>query len=398
VTGFIFKSTTVVMKFLEKIFDSNLKITGAENIPDAPVLFVANHFTRAETFILPYMMHRAVKRKVRSLADDKIFVGALGKYLSSMGTIATNDPNRNRTIIGDLLTGKSDWLIYPEGIMVKNKHVVKAANYHVNMPGGKQRRIKTGSAVLAIKAELLKKNFFKLGEENNSKEIAKLKKHYFIDDEDNISPKNLHIVPITINYYPIRPGNNSIHSITKRFVKKLSDRILEELEIEGNIITNSEVIIKFGEAINVYDYIKPKRQLVHKLPFVSGEVKNNLLINYYRYRLTNSFMDEIYGNVELNMDHIFACSLYYYHKDEIDRSALKNLIYVNARDIKKLGKFEMHHSIDKDLAMVFMAKENIFYDSIIKLAIDQGIISKEHDHYFINRKKFKDFIDFHQGR
>ncbi len=145
------------MKFLEKLFDSNLKISDEHNIPNTPIIFVANHFTRAETFILPYMMDRLLKRRVRSLADKKVFVGALGKYLASMGTIATDDKQRNAKIIGDLLTGNADWLIYPEGIMVKNKHVIKKGYYQISMPNGSMLKVKTGAAVLAIKAELIKR-------------------------------------------------------------------------------------------------------------------------------------------------------------------------------------------------------------------------------------------------
>lgn len=397
-TGFIFKSTSVVMKFLERIFDSNLKISGAENLPDTPIIFVANHFTRAETFIVPYMMDRLVNKKVRSLADHNIFIGALGKYLSSMGTIATDNVDRNKIIIGDLLTGKADWLIYPEGIMVKNKLVTKKGYYQVTMPDGSHRKVKTGAAVLAIKAELIKKQLYNLSELSQYQEIEVIRESYFINKDSKISPKNIHIVPITINYFPIRPGQNSIHKISKRFLKNLSKRVSEELEIEGNIITNAEIEVKFGEAINIYNYIKPRRKLTDKLPLVSNDTKNNLLINYYRYRLTNNFMKTIYDNVQLNMDHIFACSLFYAHKNDIDRNMLKDLIYVNARQIKKLNSFALHHSVDENLAMIFMADGNNYYDSTLALAIEQKIITKEHEKYHINHKKFNDDLGFHQAR
>ena len=397
-TGFIFKSTSVVMKFLEKLFDSNLKISDEHNIPNTPVIFVANHFTRAETFILPYMMDRLLKRRVRSLADKKVFVGALGKYLASMGTIATDDKQRNAKIIGDLLTGNADWLIYPEGIMVKNKHVIKKGYYQISMPNGSMLKVKTGAAVLAIKAELIKREIFALAELNQQQAIKNIREKYFISDKAKISPKNIHIVPVTINYFPIRPGNNSIHTISKKFLKNMSGRISEELEIEGNIITNAEVEVRFGQAINIYEYIKTKRKLIDKLPLVNKDIKNNFLINFYRYRLTNKFMEIIYNNVQLNMDHIFACALYYAHKDIIERSVLKNLIYVNAKDIRKLDYFSLHKSIDQDLTMIFMAEENIYYDSILALAIEQKIITKEHGRYFINQEKYNEIADFHQSR
>lgn len=387
------------MKFLESIFDSNLKVSGVENIPDTPVLFVANHFTRSETFILPYMMHKALGRKVRCLADKNLFVGGLGAYLESMGTVATDNPKRNNIIIGDLLANKNDWIIYPEGVMVKNKRIIKkSANYFIQFPDGKTKRVKTGAAVLAIQTELIKKQIFNLGVRQEEEKIQEIKNEYFIGDKENISPKNLHIVPININYYPIRPGKNKIKNIIEKFISDLPSRIAEELEIEGNLITGSEVTISFGHALNIYDELRNNRRLIYKLPIFTSEQRNKLLINFYRYRLTTKFMALIYENAAINMDHIFACSLYYVNQAKIKRSALKNLIYVNARDIKKLAKFHLHHSVDEDLMKLFMNNDNIYYDSVFKLAIEQEIIRKDQENYYVNLDKFNNFNDFHYGR
>jgi esterase/lipase/1-acyl-sn-glycerol-3-phosphate acyltransferase len=399
VTGFIFKTTGIAMKFLESIFDSNLNVTGVENIPDTPVLFVANHFTRSETFILPYMMHKALGREVRCLADKSLFVGKLGSYLESMGTVATDNAKRNNIIIGDLLANRNDWIIYPEGVMVKNKRIVKrSGNYFIQFPDGRLSRVKTGAAVIAIKTELLKKQIFNLGLQKQEKKISEIKKEYFIKDGENICPKNLHIVPININYYPIRPGENKIKNLVQRFIGDLPARIAEELEIEGNLITGAEVTISFGKPLNIYDELKSKRRFIYKLPIFTSEQRNKLLINFYRYRLTTKFMSLIYENAAINMDHVFACSLYYVNKAQIERSVLKNLIYVNARDIKRLGKFRLNHSIDVDLVKLFMNKDNIYYDSVFALALKQGIIRKDKERYYVNLDKFNNFNDFHYGR
>lgn len=385
------------MKLLEKLLNSNLNVVGTENIPDTPVLFVANHFTRAETFILPYMLHRFTKKKVRSLADDTVFVGALGKYLRSMGTVSTSDPNRNEIILGDLITGRHDWLIYPEGIMVKNKHILKKRHYMLQT-SNKTRRIYTGSAILSLKAELLKKELLIAQDIHDAEMVSSLYKKYFISEQDNINPKPLHIVPITINFYPIRPGKNPIYSLAKRFINNTSDRIMEEIEIEGNILTNAEVVLHFSKAINIYEYIKKERRLVHKIPFVSIHAKNNLVLNYFRYRLTHKFMSQIYDNIYINFDHIFAASLYFWDHDTIARRTLKNLIYINARDIKKLDKYHLHHSIDERISRLFMAEGNIHYDSIFNLAFEQNILTKHHEIYQINHDKLNNPQDFHKDR
>ena len=396
-SGFVFRSTGMLMKFLEKILDSNLKTIGIENIPDTPILFVANHFTRCETFILPYMLYHSTQKKVRSLADDTVFVGTLGKYLRKVGTIPISEPNRNNIMIGDLLTGRRDWLIYPEGAMLKTKLIDKKAHYIINT-GKSMHRIHTGSAILALKTELLKKEFFAAQNNKEQQKILDLCSELFISSEANVNPKPLHIVPITINYYPIRPGKNKLFNLAQKFINNTAERIFEEIEIETNLLTNSEMVVHFGEAINVYEYIKTKRQLVHKVPLISSKTKNNLLLSYFRHRLTNKFMEEIYSNIYLNFDHIFAASLFYCRTEQIDRRTLKNLIYITARDIKKLKKYHLHESIDEKTSRLFMSEDNIYYDSALDLAVNQGIIVKNHNIYNINHDKLNAPSSFHKDR
>jgi esterase/lipase/1-acyl-sn-glycerol-3-phosphate acyltransferase len=395
--GFIFKSTGIVIKILERILHSNFKVIGKENIPDTPILFVANHFTRSETFILPYLLYRLTDKKVRSLADSKIFVGNLGKYLEAMGTISVTEPKRNNIIISDLVTGDHDWLIYPEGLMLKNKHVTKKSHYVIHTDK-KPQRIYTGSAVLALKTELLKKEFLIAEDQQNFEVINKILQDYNLLNEANINPKPLYIVPITISFFPIRPGKNRVFSLIKKLVKNTSDRILEEIEIEANLLTDAEITIKFNPAINIYDYIRTERKLINKIPLLSQLVKNNLILNFFRYRLTHKFMSQIYENIIINFDHIFAASLYFWSEASISRNNLKNLIYINARDIKKLNKYHLHPSIDSKISRIFMSSNNIYYDSIIDLALSQGVLFKEHDIYKINHKKLNNPQEFHRDR
>ena len=120
--GFIFHSTHQILKYLHKMIDAQVTIEGEENIDfHSPLLFCANHFTRLETFIMPNVFYQKLDMEVRSLADRSLFTGALGDFLSEMGTVSTNDPYRNEIVVRDLMTAKHNWIIYPEGSMIKNK-------------------------------------------------------------------------------------------------------------------------------------------------------------------------------------------------------------------------------------------------------------------------------------
>ncbi|MBL6785064.1 MAG: alpha/beta fold hydrolase [Rickettsiales bacterium] len=395
--GFIFRSTGIVINLLEKVINSNLSVKGLENIPDGPVLFVANHFTRSETFILPYMIFKNCNRRVRTLASQKLFVGGLGRYLTSMGTVATSNKHKSEIITGDLLTGRYDWLIYPEGRMIKNKHITSKKKYIFTLDG-KIETVKTGSAVLAIKNELIKKDFVKAQRLENYEFIDEIRKKYFLEKDEVITPKPLYIVPISINYFPIRPGNNPVLRLSKKFLDKLPDRVLEELEIEGNLIFNSEITLNFAKPINVYEYIKGHRHLFHKIPIISHETRNDIVIKYFRYRLTNYFMREIYNNTFINIDHIFAAILDNLELKMISKDHLKTLIYVIAQEIRSKTTQQLHKSIANDINKIFFDDDNKYLKSVTSLALNQGLINIKNDIYYLNHEVIDRDISFHKLR
>ncbi len=120
-----YKATGVLLTGLIKTLKMNLRVTGAEHVPDRPTLFAVNHFTRLETLLVPYVIYHHLHRPVRSLATDSLFSGMLGRYLRAVGVMSVRHPRRNRTIIGDLMMGQRDWVIYPEGGLIKNKKTVR---------------------------------------------------------------------------------------------------------------------------------------------------------------------------------------------------------------------------------------------------------------------------------
>ena len=54
----VFKATAAMIGTLTKVLKFSINVEGLENISDRPTLFVVNHFTRMETFIVPYVLHK----------------------------------------------------------------------------------------------------------------------------------------------------------------------------------------------------------------------------------------------------------------------------------------------------------------------------------------------------
>jgi hypothetical protein len=143
------RMTGGTLAFIEAVMKSKITVQGANSIPEGPVLFVANHFTRFETFILPYIIDRYARRNALSLAHWSLFVGIFGDYLRAIGALSTRHPGIKGRMVSDLLTGRDDWLIYPEGAMIKNKKVWRDGRFHLETPD-RTGSPHTGSAVIAL--------------------------------------------------------------------------------------------------------------------------------------------------------------------------------------------------------------------------------------------------------
>ena len=93
----------------------NLSISGLENIPDSgPIIFASNH----TSFYDPPAIGVKNKRQINYLARDTLFKGALGKWLTGIGTIpisrGTADMKSIKCILKTLKENKTT-AIFPEG-------------------------------------------------------------------------------------------------------------------------------------------------------------------------------------------------------------------------------------------------------------------------------------------
>ncbi len=398
-----FRYTTLVMNILEKIISPKFNIDGLENLPKKPILFVANHFTRFETFIIPYIIYKNTGRQVRCLADSSLFKGGFGNFLTKVGAISTKDPNRNNIVVGDLISGSYDWIIYPEGMMVKNKSILSRAGnilsqsgFISNTPYG-INRTKTGASILALQSEIYRQEIIDAYKNNDQEIIDFHKNRYDIEYSEDLKDVDTHIVPLNITYYPIRPGKNIIQAVTQKFLKKLPKSIVEELEIEGNLLLSANINLGFSKAISVADYSKKSRNLVNSIPLIGNKAKSDMVIQYLKHSLTSEFMKDIYFNTKINLDHLFTYVIFSYPKDTIGIQILKNIIYSSAIEIAKTKKYRLSYSIiEENLFKIFIAEPHKEFDSIVKLAKSTKVIQESEDgkSFIINKETINQQNDF----
>jgi len=394
-----FRYTAFGMSILEKILGSNFLVTGIEKLPNNPILFTANHFTRSETFFIPYLIYKHTGRQVRCLADSGLFFGTLGRFLNSTGAISTKDVMRDNIIISDLMSSNHDWMIYPEGSMIKSKEI-RHERLFTNYTPHRVGPVRTGSAVLALKSQLYRSDLIEAYDCGNKELQNQIEQQFSIKYQDYLRRLKTYIVPLSITYYPIRPGHNSIQTIAEKIVKKIPAQIAEELEIEGNILLGSEINVNFGEPIDLESYVKNKRAIIKQIPIIGNETKNNFVLRYFKTSLTEKFMEEIYGDVQINFDHIFSAALYHFSENEIEINHLKRVIYMAALLIKKTKKYRLNNSVlEENLYKIFLNEPHIPFDSAFELAKKQGLIEEVWgEKIIINKGHFDLKFDFHEIR
>jgi len=396
---FSFKTANVFLAVLDKIFKSKIHIDGKNNIHDNPTMFVVNHFTRMETFLLPYAIYNINSKMTHSLADATLFGGKLGEYLQDLGAISTKEPFRNRKIIEELMKGTHNWVIFPEGVMVKNKQIFDKGQFLMNNPD-RVGPPHTGAAVLALKAELTKRNYLRAVQNNDHATRKQIEERYNFNKPEDLSFKEILICPVNISYYPLRAANNYLSNTINFLVKEMPQRVEEEIKIESNLlVSNTDISIYFGENISLNDYLEPYYSIGQKyFKFIDEKKRNDFILYIQKKRLTKKFMHSIYTKTAVNIDHLFSACLFYIKKNKVLEDDLLNMIYLIASKIKYLEERRLHPSLRKRIVNLLSDEPYSPYDSIFNLASNEDAIKRDGETIFINREELDKGLSFHAVR
>ena len=377
-----------VLSLLEKILNANIEVKGIENIPkNNPIMFVANHFTRIEAMLVPYTLYNLTNKKVGVIADDSLFKSYFGNFLKNLGAMKKSEINRNEHIIGDLITSCKNWMIFPEGIMVKAKDITKIDNIFCVKIDETCQRVYTGAAVFALSSEFFREKYFERKLENYDEFSEK----YFINDCSEITPNETMIVPINISYSKLRNGRNFLVDMAEKLLDDIGDNFKEEIEIEGNLILNSKIIIRILEPISTKKLLEP----LYSKGLLQEEILNSL-----RYDVTHDFMNKIYESLTISFDHIFTLILFLFPKEEIELEYFKRLIYIVFSKIKEKN-LPYDESINRDLIYLISYEKFEAFDDILKVAIKNNILQIHEihcDRYLINKEVLANSFTHHTIR
>ena len=393
------KATGVTLRLIEALMRSTIRVEGVQNISPGPVLFVANHFTRFETFILPYIIDGHLGRHVHSLAFHKLFRGRFGDFLMSVGARPTGDPVVKHTMIEDLMTGRNDWLIYPEGSMVKNKKIWSKGQYALDAPD-RVGMPHSGAAIMALKAMIYKQLYRQANAKGDRELIDRYQNRYHLAGPADIEVPDLQVIPVNISYYPIRPGHNIVARLARWMFRQLPSVLEEELLMEGSLLfSETDISVYFGKPIRMDHYLRLLMPTLQQpLPFVDQLRRANKIMGALKNRLTRRMMHEVYTRLTINFDHLFCAGLKSLPDDTVNAEDFHQSIYLAARQIQSGGKRRSHPSISHDLIDLVCGLPYQPLTSVQGLAEVEGIAKVEGGNYRIDRQALEHQHSFHDIR
>jgi esterase/lipase/1-acyl-sn-glycerol-3-phosphate acyltransferase len=398
---FAYRTTGLLIKTITELSKARVKLHGIENIPNGSVIFVLNHFTRMETFLMPYVIFKLTQIPVWSLASYEFFKGAFGTYLDKVGAVSTRNPERDLLIVKTLLTGEANWIIFPEGRMVKNKKIIEKGRFMISYAGGK-RPPHTGAALLALRTEFYRQRIIRLLEKD-PEEAQRLLEQFQIEDAGPLTRRNTWIVPVCLTYFPIRARENTLSTLATHLVDGISDRLVEEIMTEGTMLLSGvDLDIRFGEPIKIDECLACRSVehgigSEHRLQF-DDPLPLQRLMHKEALKIMQRYMAAIYSMTSVNHDHLFASLLRFSPHKKFKEHALRRKLFLLTGAVREVKNLYLHQNLQEDQVHLLTDDRYGRVSDFLSVAIEKGILKREGRYLIKDRSKFSSPYDFHRAR
>ena len=397
-----YKTTGFAVKTLSSVSRARIRIHDSANIQPPTVIYVVNHFTRMETVFLPYHILRLTDRPVWSLADYSLFVGVLKTFFDNVGVVSTKNPDRDQLIVRTLLTREADWIIFPEGMMVKDKKIIEKGKFMISYAGHK-RPPHTGPATLALRTEFYRQRLRVLQQEN-PEEAKRILDQFCIDEPvETVINGATCIIPVNITYYPLRARENTLSRFAQTMVENLPGRVVEEIMTEGSMLLSGvDMDIRFGQPIQICPFlVEPIVQKdIHSADSIRFDdpIPSRNVLRKAAFEIMQQYMSAIYSMTTVNHDHLFASLLKMMPFKKISSMDMKRRVFLAATlDLPELGIFA-HDTLKKDQTRLLTDDSYHKFDEFFAIAEEKGIIRRKGDLLIKDMTRFASPFDFHQVR
>ncbi|MBR9985461.1 MAG: alpha/beta hydrolase [Desulfosarcina sp.] len=398
---FAYRTTGLAIKTIAGLTRAHLNIHDAENIPHGPTIFAVNHFTRIETFLLPYHLHRLTGKPVWALAAPELFVGKFGRYLEQLGAVSTQSPDRDRLMVKTLLTAEACWIVFPEGRMVKSKKIMEKGRYMISYAGGKHPP-HTGAATLALRTEFYRQRIADAAR-CNPEEAQRLVARFELASVDSVSRQPTRIVPVNLTYYPLRARENALSRLAGRMVEELPERVAEEIMTEGAMLLSGvDIDMRFGEPIEIKKNLSCQKiqcDIRSSAPIAFDDaIPSRKFMRHEALKIMQQYMAAIYRMTTVNHDHLFAACLKKSPVSRIDKENLKRRVFLASQQEVDSGGVYFHNSFDKSQVHLLTDDRYRKFSEFVDFAMEKGVLASDGAVLEKNTTRLACIFDFHRSR
>ena len=421
----VYEKSKKAFQAAEDYLGIKLFVHAKEGALETGQIFLFNHFARFETVIPAYIFYKRLNVFTRTIADHNLFNvnDTLDNFLFGAGAVPNNLPGLLPFLAGELLKGHKV-VIFPEGAMMKDRQVMDDQGRFRIFSHAKQtyRKHHTGAAVLALTLDLFKQRIKELFNKGDLVRLDHWCEALEFNDHTELREqieKPTLIVPGTITFHPIRIGGNFLSKIIKLLTKDISERLLEEVIIEGNILLkNTEMDIRFGEPIQSEKKWRPWEKMLLNYYFFSIKSLEEFfslkdqaitwserLLTKIIYKETSHIRDEymkgIYRGITINISHIASVLVFAYKEAghaEIKQSKFHHALYLAGKELQSQPDIHLNYNLSKPANYRFLAQgKSPRFKQFLKTAINAKLIEKTKDSYLLLDKLTEEH-DYHEVR
>lgn len=401
INPFAYRTTGLAIRTLSNLSKARVTLYDTEKILEGAKIFVINHFTRLETFLIPYYLHREIKMPIWSLAADELFIGALGRLLESLGAVSTQDPDRDRLIIRTLLTNEAAWIIFPEGRMVKSKKIIEKKRYVVHYAGGKHPP-HSGAAYLALRTEFYRQRLLQMAC-TAPQEADRLLPKFNLTSMDALCRNGTYIIPVNVTYYPLRAQINLLNKLARRLVEEVPERLTEELMTEGSMLLSGvDIDVRFGDPIDIGFFLNQKsiqKDIQTTRSFgLDDPLSSVKWMRKAGLDIMQRYMGAIYGMTTVNHDHIWASLLKKSPVNRIDLSNFRRRAFLAISKGAAQMNVHVHTSMTENQNHLLIDDQYHKLADFMAIAEETGVIVHKESKLTRDRRKLSTIFDFHRAR
>ncbi|HUL11624.1 MAG TPA: alpha/beta fold hydrolase [Methylococcaceae bacterium] len=414
----IYEWSVAFFRTIRKLLKVNIKLHATDQVQQGDI-FLFNHFSRFETFIPQYLIYEESGAYSCAIASGEFFEEdtALSRYLARVGVIPHDHPRVFPIVAEQILRGRKI-IIFPEGEMVKDRRVLdRQGDYSIySRTTGERRKQHTGPAVLAQGIEAFKTSVRQAYCSKDQAQLMRWKDDLKLDNLDQLliaALKPTLIIPSNITFYPIRSSDNLLHQGAEFFSDALTQRQIEELIIEGNILLkDTDMDVRMGQPMYPYHLrhwwnrflLAPTVSGFNNLDEVfdfygSGEsIKRKLFRHYFKKNADitrNEYMEEMYRNVTINLSHLASTLIMQCigtGQRQIAKHCFYTTIYIAIKRLQRNKAILWHRSLlnPEDYDNLLHGKGKRF-ENFIRMAETAGLLTQDEDTYYFLQKLCDDY-------